>query len=126
MRPLLIVAALVIAAAAVVLAPRLGGDDEPHPPRPQHVESVAAAYALTYARIAQVGDAELACRITRGDAARKIGCGSENRRVRTCGSLRNPLVVDYSDAHATIHVGECTIELATDKGEWIVTDVVRD
>ena len=123
MRVWFVIAGLVVAALLVAVVPRLAREQEPHPPRPGHVETVAAAYALVYARGVQVGDEGIACRSMTKHAARAAGCGTARVHPRACGSLRKTRIVHYDDVRATIEVGDCRIELVNSGQEWAVSKV---
>jgi hypothetical protein len=126
MRPSLVIVALVVVAALVAFVPRLGGD--PHPPDPEHRESVAAAYALAFARWTEVGRADGACRSASAELAREWRCDSADPRIPSCGGfdLDGTLVNDYSETRAEIDVGPCTIELTQGRNDWVVSGVVVD
>jgi hypothetical protein len=127
MRPSFVIVGLVVAAALVAFLPRLGGND-PHPPDPEHRESVAAAYALAFARWTEVGRADGACRSASAELAREWHCDSADPRIPSCGGfdLDGTLVNDYSETRAEIDVGSCTIELTQGREDWVVSDVVVD
>jgi hypothetical protein len=111
----------------VAIVPRLGGDDGGRPARPGTRETIAEAYALTYATLAQAGEARSACSGVSGKAARTIGCGTAHPRIASCGPFKadDSRVLAYDDSHAAIHVGTCTIKLLSTP-EWVVTEAVQD
>src|SRR4051794_39000233 len=121
MRLWLFIGGIVVAALLVAVVPRLAREDEPHAPRPGHAETVAAAYALVYARGVQVGDEGIACRSMTTHAARAAGCGTPRAHPRACGSLRQTRILHYDSLRATVVVGDCRIELVTSDQEWAVS-----
>ncbi len=127
MRPSLVIVALVVVAALVAFVPRLGGND-PHPPDPEHRESVAAAYALAFARWTEVGRADGACRSASAELAREWRCDSSDPRIPACAGfdLDGTLINDYSETRAEVDVGPCTIELTQGREAWVVWGVVVD
>src|SRR3954471_11032652 len=118
MRLWFVIAGLVVAALLGAVVPRLARDEEPHAPRPGHAETVAAAYALVYARGVQVGDEGIACRSMTKAAARAAGCGTARAHPRSCGSLRRTRILHYDSVRATVEVGDCRIALVLSGQEW--------
>src|SRR5689334_7189332 len=102
MRLWLVIGGLVVAALLVAVAPRLAREDGPHAPRPGHAETVAAAYALAYARGVQVGYEGIACPSMTKDAARAAGCGTTRAHPHACGSLHKTRILRYDRVRATI------------------------
>ena len=125
MRLYLLIAGIIVAALAVAIVPRLGSD-EPHFPRQGNEETLPAAVALTYARAVQVGDENIACGTMTTEAAQAVGCGKPGAHPRACGAfnIANTRILHFDNAHATVEVGTCRIELVPGtETHWAVSEV---
>jgi hypothetical protein len=133
MRFWLVIAGFLVVALLVAASQQLGqrptttaaAADEPHAPRPGHLETLPAAVALTYARGMQVHDENIACYTMTADAARAVGCGTAHTHLRTCGafSIRRTRIIRFRTGRATVEVGVCRIELVDGKADWAVSRV---
>ena len=129
MRLYLVIAAVVAVGLLVAIRPRLrsGADDQPHPIRKQHEETLPAATALAYARMMEVGRPRDACYALTKDAQRAAGCATANPHPRGCGhfAIEDTLIIRYDPKRTVVEVGSCHLEVVPNiEAGWQVDAVV--